>query len=270
MVRSVGGSGDISLSLTVAAECPDQSPELQPWNPGHDQQHRVYIGQGRSLLLTSSATVHSVHISEGGMPASPRSLLSSLRWDAGCPNWRGPEPRSHALGSCQSIWLFEITTGPGHSGIACLRSSRGERSIYRAESLQELGACQLVLPSRACLLKAVRARSSGSHPSRRRFHPAGWRAACLLLSRVGRGLGRLPLARPQPRRHHCVLKAHPVPASSGKLVIKDHEETIVLRTRHILIDSGGELHAGSARCPFQGNFSIVLYGRWVDSFSGQR
>lgn len=55
-------------------------------------------------------------------------------------------------------------------------------------------------------------------------------------------------------------------SSSGKLVIKDQDETIVLRTRHILIDSGGELHAGSALCPFQGNFSIVLYGRWVDSF----
>lgn len=67
-----------SLSLTVGAECPDQSLDLQPWNPGHDQEHRVYIGQGRSLLLTSSATVHSVHISEGGTPASPRSLLSSL------------------------------------------------------------------------------------------------------------------------------------------------------------------------------------------------
>ncbi|XP_058398578.1 cell migration-inducing and hyaluronan-binding protein isoform X4 [Diceros bicornis minor] len=97
---------------TVATECPDQSPELQPWNPGHDKDHYVYIGQSRTLLLTSSATVHSIHISEG-----------------------------------------------------------------------------------------------------------------------------------------------------GKLVIKDHDETIVLRTRHILIDNGGELHAGSALCPFQGNFSIVLYGR---------
>lgn len=55
---------------------------------------------------------------------------------------------------------------------------------------------------------------------------------------------------------------------SGKLVIKDHEETIVLRARHILIDAGGELHAGSARCPYQGNFSIVLYGRWADGFRG--
>uniref|UniRef100_A0A452U0G9 hyaluronoglucosaminidase n=1 Tax=Ursus maritimus TaxID=29073 RepID=A0A452U0G9_URSMA len=97
---------------TAAAECPDQSPELQPWNPGHDPDHYVYIGRGRTLLLTSSATVNSIHVSEG-----------------------------------------------------------------------------------------------------------------------------------------------------GKLVIKDHEETIVLRARHILIDAGGELHAGSARCPYQGNFSIVLYGR---------
>nr|KAF6399141.1 cell migration inducing hyaluronidase 1 [Molossus molossus] len=99
-------------TTTVVAKCPDQSPELQPWNPGHDRDQHVHIGQGRALLLTSSATVHSIHISDG-----------------------------------------------------------------------------------------------------------------------------------------------------GKLVIEDHDKPIVLRTRHILIDSGGELHAGSALCPFQGNFSIVLYGR---------
>ncbi|XP_070350304.1 cell migration-inducing and hyaluronan-binding protein isoform X4 [Equus asinus] len=97
---------------TAASECPDRDPKLQPWSPGHNQDHRVHIGRGRTLLLTSSATVHSIHITDG-----------------------------------------------------------------------------------------------------------------------------------------------------GKLVIKDHDETIVLRTRHILIDNGGELHAGSALCPFQGNFSIVLYGR---------
>ncbi|XP_012867299.1 PREDICTED: cell migration-inducing and hyaluronan-binding protein [Dipodomys ordii] len=99
----------------VAAECPDQSPELQPWSPGHDQDLGVHIGRGEALLLTSSATVHSISIVDG-----------------------------------------------------------------------------------------------------------------------------------------------------GKLVIKDYQEPIVLRTRHILIDSGGELHAGSALCPFQGNFSIVLYGRADD------
>uniref|UniRef100_A0A8C0MYV9 hyaluronoglucosaminidase n=1 Tax=Canis lupus familiaris TaxID=9615 RepID=A0A8C0MYV9_CANLF len=103
-------------AASTAAECPDQSPELQPWNPGHDQNNDVHIGQGRTLLLISSATVNSIHISDG-----------------------------------------------------------------------------------------------------------------------------------------------------GKLVIKDHEETIVLRTRHILIDNGGELHAGSALCPYQGNFSIVLYGRADES-----
>ncbi|XP_027625045.1 cell migration-inducing and hyaluronan-binding protein [Tupaia chinensis] len=101
-----------TTSTAVAAECPDQNPELQPWSPGHDRDHRAYIGRGRMLLLTSSTTVHSIHISEG-----------------------------------------------------------------------------------------------------------------------------------------------------GKLVIKDHAEPIVVRTRHILIDDGGELHVGSTRCPFQGNFSIILYGR---------
>lgn len=119
LVRGAGGSSDAPLSLAVAAECPDQSPELQPWSPGHDPGHRVHIGRGRTLLLTSSATVNSIHVSEG-----------------------------------------------------------------------------------------------------------------------------------------------------GKLVIKDQDEAIVLRTRHILVDNGGELHAGSALCPYQGNFSIVLYGRWAVSFRG--
>ncbi|XP_077630421.1 cell migration-inducing and hyaluronan-binding protein [Crocuta crocuta] len=105
--------GWLTLAVSaVAAECPDQSPELQAWSPGHDQDHHVLIGQGRRLLLTASATVNSIHISQG-----------------------------------------------------------------------------------------------------------------------------------------------------GKLVIKDQDAAIVLRTRHILIDEGGELHAGSALCPYQGNLSIVLYGR---------
>lgn len=72
LVRGAGGSSDAPLSLAVAAECPDQSPELQPWSPGHDPGHRVHIGRGRTLLLTSSATVNSIHVSEGGKPASPR------------------------------------------------------------------------------------------------------------------------------------------------------------------------------------------------------
>ncbi|XP_045437570.1 cell migration-inducing and hyaluronan-binding protein isoform X2 [Pipistrellus kuhlii] len=96
-----------------APACPDQSPELQPWEPGHDRDLRVHIGRGQGLLLAASATVHSIDISDG-----------------------------------------------------------------------------------------------------------------------------------------------------GRLVVKDHQaETIVLRTRHILIRQGGALHAGSARCPFRGNFTILLYGR---------
>lgn len=76
---------------------------------------------------------------------------------------------------------------------------------------------------------------------------------------------RLPL---RPPRSHASSSTPPLPASSGKLVIKDQDEAIVLRTRHILVDNGGELHAGSALCPYQGNFSIVLYGRWAVSFRG--
>lgn len=67
---------------------------------------------------------------------------------------------------------------------------------------------------------------------------------------------------------HSQSSPHPIPAPSGRLVIKDHEETIVLRTGHILIHQGGELHAGSTLCPFQGNFTILLYGRWVGGALG--
>lgn len=87
VVMLVGGSGDFSLTLAVVAECPDQNPELQPWNPGHDEDHEVHIGQGRMLLLTSSATVHSIRISEGG--EQPPRLLPTptpvpCRREAGC------------------------------------------------------------------------------------------------------------------------------------------------------------------------------------------
>ncbi|TRY76096.1 hypothetical protein DNTS_033982 [Danionella cerebrum] len=50
----------------VCAVCPDQWPGLQPWTPGHNEEHRVTIGFGRRVLLTSSATVHSIQILNGG------------------------------------------------------------------------------------------------------------------------------------------------------------------------------------------------------------
>ena len=97
MGRLVDGGSDTSLCFAGSAECPDQWPELQPWNPGHDPDHYVYIGQGRALLLTSSATVYSIRISEGGKPISfphtphPISLVCCLRAqqiDAGGHNFR--------------------------------------------------------------------------------------------------------------------------------------------------------------------------------------
>ncbi|KAK1891194.1 Cell migration-inducing and hyaluronan-binding protein [Dissostichus eleginoides] len=48
------------------AVCPDKEPVLQPWMPGHSEDHRVTIGYGRKVLLTSSATVHSIEILSGG------------------------------------------------------------------------------------------------------------------------------------------------------------------------------------------------------------
>lgn len=53
----------VFLSLKV---CPDKEPGLQPWVPGHSQEHRVTIGYGKKVLLTTSATVHSIEILNGG------------------------------------------------------------------------------------------------------------------------------------------------------------------------------------------------------------
>lgn len=50
----------------AAVTCPDKDPELQNWNPGHNEENRVEIRNGRKLLLSSSATVHSIHIADGG------------------------------------------------------------------------------------------------------------------------------------------------------------------------------------------------------------
>ncbi|XP_034640368.1 cell migration-inducing and hyaluronan-binding protein isoform X1 [Trachemys scripta elegans] len=99
----------------AASACPDQDPELEPWNAGHDEDQHIEISKGRKLLLSSSATVHSIKITDG-----------------------------------------------------------------------------------------------------------------------------------------------------GKLVIKDNTQPIVLRTRHILIENGGELHIGSELCPYQSNVTIILYGRADD------
>lgn len=54
---------DAVLPLVV---CPDKEPGLQPWMPGHSEEHRVTIGYGRKVLLTTSATVHSIEILNGG------------------------------------------------------------------------------------------------------------------------------------------------------------------------------------------------------------
>uniref|UniRef100_A0ACB8E5Q7 Uncharacterized protein n=1 Tax=Sphaerodactylus townsendi TaxID=933632 RepID=A0ACB8E5Q7_9SAUR len=53
--------------------------------------------------------------------------------------------------------------------------------------------------------------------------------------------------------------------NGGKLVIKDKTGPIVLRTRHIQIENGGEMHVGSERCPFQSHLTIILYGRADDA-----
>uniref|UniRef100_A0A8C9TLN6 Cell migration inducing hyaluronidase 1 n=1 Tax=Scleropages formosus TaxID=113540 RepID=A0A8C9TLN6_SCLFO len=50
----------------LAMFCPDEEPDLQPWTPGHNKTHRITIGYSQKLALTSSATVHSIEILNGG------------------------------------------------------------------------------------------------------------------------------------------------------------------------------------------------------------
>lgn len=54
------------LFHSIHANCPDKEPGLKLWMPGHSKDHRVTIGYGRKVLLTASATVHSIEILNGG------------------------------------------------------------------------------------------------------------------------------------------------------------------------------------------------------------
>ncbi|KAI4830095.1 hypothetical protein KUCAC02_001748, partial [Chaenocephalus aceratus] len=57
---------DMLVCFLSPAVCPDKEPGLQPWMAGHSEDHRVTIGYGRKVLLTTSATVHSIEILSGG------------------------------------------------------------------------------------------------------------------------------------------------------------------------------------------------------------
>ncbi|XP_020645703.3 cell migration-inducing and hyaluronan-binding protein [Pogona vitticeps] len=50
----------------TVSSCPDRDPELESWDPGHDLENRVNISRGQRFLLSSSITVHSIHITNGG------------------------------------------------------------------------------------------------------------------------------------------------------------------------------------------------------------
>uniref|UniRef100_A0A673ZFB2 hyaluronoglucosaminidase n=1 Tax=Salmo trutta TaxID=8032 RepID=A0A673ZFB2_SALTR len=64
--QSVLAQGKIWLAGMFGVLCPDREPGLQPWTPGHSEAHHVTIGYGRKVILTSSATVHSIEILNGG------------------------------------------------------------------------------------------------------------------------------------------------------------------------------------------------------------
>jgi len=72
---------ELFLSSVV---CPDKEPGLQSWVPGHSEDHRVTIGYGQNVLLTTSATVHSIEILNGGMldksglPFSNKSIVLDI------------------------------------------------------------------------------------------------------------------------------------------------------------------------------------------------
>ncbi|XP_035984707.1 cell migration-inducing and hyaluronan-binding protein isoform X1 [Fundulus heteroclitus] len=56
----------VLLIPSIRAVCPDKEKGLQLWMPGHSEDHRVTIGYGQKILLTTSATVHSIEILNGG------------------------------------------------------------------------------------------------------------------------------------------------------------------------------------------------------------
>ncbi|XP_072554374.1 cell migration-inducing and hyaluronan-binding protein-like isoform X1 [Paramormyrops kingsleyae] len=56
----------VTLLPVMQAACPDHESGLNPWNPGHNEAHRVSIGYGQRVVLASSATVHSIEILDGG------------------------------------------------------------------------------------------------------------------------------------------------------------------------------------------------------------
>ncbi|KAJ8393076.1 hypothetical protein AAFF_G00067590 [Aldrovandia affinis] len=56
----------LALLPFIRAGCPDKETDLQTWTPGHSEAHRVTIGYGRKVLLTSSGTIHSLEIRDGG------------------------------------------------------------------------------------------------------------------------------------------------------------------------------------------------------------
>lgn len=178
---------------------------------------------------------------------------------------RWEERWARALGSCPSIRFFEMPVSSEPPGVACLSP---DMEVHGAESPLLLRACQLSLPSEPGSPKAAHA---GGRQAKQALCRAREEKQAAVRTARPEVSARQLLACPDetgPRPLLGSRVASPAPASSGKLVIRDHGEPIALRTRHILIDSGGELHAGSALCPFQGNFSIVLYGRWVGSAHG--
>ncbi|XP_075063895.1 cell migration-inducing and hyaluronan-binding protein isoform X2 [Mixophyes fleayi] len=56
----------VGITPGVTGICPHEDLELQPWRPENNEENRVTIDASKKFLLTSSVTVHSIHITNGG------------------------------------------------------------------------------------------------------------------------------------------------------------------------------------------------------------
>ncbi|XP_017159463.1 cell migration-inducing and hyaluronan-binding protein isoform X5 [Poecilia reticulata] len=101
-----GGRRDIRTWFTllaalqassIGAVCPDKELGLRLWMPGHSEDHRVTIGFGQKILLTTSATVHSIDILNGGdLTLWLFEFISFLASDSDSSSFHG-WPSDHSL-----------------------------------------------------------------------------------------------------------------------------------------------------------------------------
>lgn len=128
----------------------------------------MYIGRGRTLLLTSSATVNSIHVSEGGKPVPPQPLSppSTAAEPSRCVQAAiAPDGQNEGrvLRVQVGASVRRDACSSGHLGAACPRSRLAERSVYRGRVLLVRGAFLRITLSDARSLRAVQTGRQCSH-----------------------------------------------------------------------------------------------------------